>query len=83
MKEFVFGMDYETQIDDFKRFTGNPEDVKYVEINCITGDNVRLSSIGKVCKMISECISENAEMKFDTELDENLGSDEMIVKVKI
>ena len=83
MKEFVFGSDYETQIDDFKRFAGNPQDVKYVEINCITGDNVRLSSIGKVCKMISECISKDAEMKFDTVLDENFDSDEMIVKVKI
>ena len=33
--------------------------------------------------MISECFSKDAEMKFDTVLDENLSSDEMIVKVKI
>ena len=83
MAEFVFTKDFDSQIDDFKKFVGNPDEVKSVDVTCTIGNEVMVAEFANITAKISENLAEDTKVEFKIITDETLNSDETMVKVKI
>jgi len=83
MKEFVFINNFEEKFDDFKKFIGNPEDVKSIDITYNIGKEVTLMEISDISTLISGILPEDTNINLVTNVNENLNNNDIIVKVKI
>ena len=83
MKEFVFINNFEEKFDDFKKFIGNPENVKSIDITYNIGVEVTLMEISNISTLISNVLVEDTNINLVTNVNENLNKNDIIVKIEI
>ena len=65
MKEFVFINNFEEKFDDFKKFIGNPENVKSIDVTYNIGKEVTLKEISNISTLISNLLVEDTNINSD------------------
>ena len=83
MKKFNFNGKVDDQIDEFKEFVKNLNEINLAKITFLAGKEITLSTLSKELEKIGEVLGEDTKVEFEMRADEKLNDNESKVTIDI
>ena len=82
MESFIFTENPKEKFDDFKKFIGETENLKLVNVTMEMGDEVVISQTNDVAGMLNDILNENTGINIEMIVDEQLPQKQIILKIE-
>ena len=81
MKKFNFNGKVDGQIDEFKEFVKNLNEINLVKITICAGKEITISTLREELEKISEVLGEDTKFEFEMQADEKLNDNESKITI--